>query len=693
MVHLVRFPTYATKIILDHNMISYITSGSFKGLRHLEQLSLQHNNISDIPEDAFIHLTHLQTLILDTNFIKRLPERLFEANTKLSKLSIQENELTYASLNASLYHLPNMVDLNLEANKFYDETQLPPGFAELRKLKYLELGANDGIRNITSGYFEYLEGLPIEYLGLGYCPILHVDKDALLNLPTLQQMDLSYTEMRPGDVKHVFYGIENSTIEMLYLSYVFVYSEDVGRITDDMFEPLQATNLKVLTLEGNYDGFGGAIHNNFFQHVRHLHELNLDNNQLHTIGRDAFKGLHKLKKLNLQRNFINCLTDCSFITYGATLKSLIFLDLTDNVITSHNNNAQFRGNVFPKLRTLILKNNRIEVLQPGMFDQLGTLKVLDLTENHLHTIEPGTFQSLHSLHKLFIQESKHLRILSNGTFRGLRNLHHLALNDNQIESIHPRAFHGLKRLEILELNGNRLGGQGSQHFNIPTETKAMRILDLGNNRIEFIPNSLLSIHPHLEKLILHYNRITYLDASCLHNLKKLDTLDLSHNDIMEPVQNSFDGLQRLRTLDLAGNPFLCTCDLKGFVDWLREAELQLTSKSKHMCLGPSEMRGTLLTEFRPSSWECRVKVIVIPILSVMGTLAIVFSVCMLYCKMMMAKKEISSEDNRSSNQRGRNCSWMIRELLPMNGDITPSSDEANPEDPLITESPGSEVST
>ena len=329
-----------------------------------------------------------------------------------------------------------------------------------------------------------------------------------------------------------------------------------------------------------------------------------------------------------------------------------------------------------------------------MFDQLGSLKGLDLTENPIHSIEAGTFQTVHSLHSLLIQKSAHLKVLVNGTFRGLRNLNHLSLNDNQIESIHPKAFHGLKKLETLQLNGNRLGGKGYKHFNIPSETKSLRTLDLGNNRLEFIPSSHLTLHTQLEKLILHYNRITFLDGGSLHTLRKLDTLDLSRNDIMELVQDSFDGLQKLRNLDLGGNPFLCTCNLKGFVDWLRTAELELSSNSKHMCLGPQDMRGTLLTDFRPSSWECKVKVIVIPILSVTGTLAIVLSVCLLYCKMMMARKDLSSEDNNNSRQRQpRNCSWMIRELLPMNGDITPSSDEANPEDPLITESPGSEVST
>ena len=702
-----RYPPSTTTVILDQNLLSSLPADAFKGSRHVLNLSLRNNNISSVSPNAFSHLSNLQQLQLDGNHLSELPADVFSPLSKLHKLSLSDNHLTLLALNASLPDLQHAEEIDLSANSISGQNDIPSGFSQLTKLRRLELGSSDAMLNLSGSFFDALADMRLDYLGLDYSPIQVVEPEAFNSLNRVQEIDLSYTLLGPSQLANVLTGLANSSINTLHMTYILTWSDSDTELHPDTLSGLSSTRLKVLNLEGNFMAFKSGLRNNFFRHVHHLTDLYLDNCQIHEVYRDAFKGLHKLKMLSLRGNFISCLTDCQFLAYGPELRSLQDLDLSDNVITEVGDNLRVSGAVFPRLQTLILRNNRITSLKVTMFEAMDSLKGLDLTENPIHTIEPSTFSSMHKLQDLFIQGSLHLQSLENGTFRGLRHLRHLRLNNNQISRIEQKAFHGLHRLEILEMNSNRLGEPSSGQLHLAYESRTLIQLDLGNNRMHSLPASVMLQHPKLEQLILHYNRISYLADGCLHTLRRLQTLDLSHNNIMELVESSFRGLDALKHLDLSGNPFLCSCSLKGFVDWLRFANVKLPSEENHMCLGPDDLRGTLLLDFRPSSWECKVKVIVVPILSVMGTLALIFGVCLLYCKIVLTRRELSMEEpmsppprrpsqpstsSSSHHHRPRNCTW-IRELLPMNGDLSPSSDEANPEEPLITEESPSEVST
>ncbi len=385
----------------------------------------------------------------------------------------------------------------------------------------------------------------------------------------------------------------------------------------------------------------------------------------------------------------SCLTDCGFLSYGATLKSLEILDLSHNVISDTQGLVRFHGDVFPKLHYLILKNNRITSSKQGMFEQLAKLKGMDLTENPIGYLEPGTFQSLHSLLTLYIQGSIHLTELHNGTFRGLRNLLHLKLNNNKIKDVHAKAFHGLRRLETLEINSNRIGGSNSDRngWNVIFETSNLKTLNLGNNRITILPSQIVATQPSLQNLVLHYNRLSRLDGDTFTYSKQLNSLDLAYNDLMEVEQKHFQQMDRLQSLSLAGNPFLCTCAIKDFIDWLRLAEIELDAVDDHRCLGPVELRGKRLLDYSPSSWECKIKVIVIPFLCTVFLLLLLIGGAFLYYKLCKLRQSVTL-DNKSatSGRKLRSECTCSKELFPMNGDITPSSEEVNLEAPLIQES-------
>ena len=676
------FPSETNRLILDSNRLSWIPANAFQGLSQLTYLSVKDANLTLIDENAFNGLKSLKTLHLDGNQLQTLPENVFLGTPQLGNLSLSGNRLSLSSLNASVSKLPGLEGLILKNTLVTTSENIPSGFRGMTSLRFLELGSNEKIRNITEDFFEVIEDKEIVYIGLSNCPIVSVHPEAFRKLPHITDVDISRTSMTVTDVQNIFSGLQNSSIDSINLARVFTYTDVKDHLTSDFFYDLRYTELTILNMEGNSDGFTSHLHNGLFKWIKQLRHISLENSNIISVSRDAFKGLHKLKRLILKRNFISCVPECSFVTYGPLLRNLQTLDLSSNVISNNRGSIRFRSDVFPRLHHLYLHNNRISVIDAAMFD-IRNLKTLDLSENPIHHIEADAFRTLHSLETLTVTGSLHLQVLPNGTFKGLRNLLHLRLNNNKLDTIHPRAFNGLHSLEVLEMNGNRIGGpENFGGLHIWAELRRLRKLDLGNNRLDFVPIDVIEHQPRLKTLILHYNRIAFVDKSSLYSLQELQTLDLSYNDITEVGEDSFHHLASLRHLDLAGNPFLCTCSMKGFLDWLRKANVKVSSLDNHKCTGPTEMRGKRLLDYRPSTWECQIKSAIIPVLYATGLIILTILVlCVTYKCFCRRHDHVSNEENK--DRKGRNWGW-IRELLPVHGDVTPSgSEEGNVEDPLI----------
>ena len=685
-------PPHITKLMMLNSGAITLSEDQFMSTLKLEHLTIRQNNITGINKDAFKGLNNLQVLLLDSNKLQTIDHQAFAGLTSLKRLSMSGNLLNWTQINNSISDLVAIENINLRNNNFGLDEVIPSGFRNLSRLRNLEIGLNNAIQNISEDFFVNLENVPIEYLDLSYCLLSNIHPKAFTSLSSVTELDLSHTTLNTENIHNVFQGLINSSVTAIHLAYVLITEQDNGHVSPELFEPLHFTDLRYLELQGNFGGFrkhGLSAH--FFRHVRHLRELYLDNCQINWLAREALRGLHKLKKISLKQNFLSCLTGCSFLSEGSPLKSLLSLDLSDNVISNSHASVQFRQEVFPKLRTLILSNNRLQSIKRGMFDDLSTLKVLDLTENPISFIEPSSFETLHSLQTLVIRGSLHLTMLQNGTFRGLRKLQHLNLNNNQLQVIHPKAFRGLHNLQVLEVNGNRIGGSGLPENYLPLETTSLRKLDIGNNRFELLPTGIVYQNRMLRVLIMHYNRVAQIDKGSFHMLRLLQTLDLSFNDIMNFDDTSFEQLRKLHSLNLAGNPFLCTCKLKPFVDWLRTGDVRLVEPHQHKCIGPLSERGLELVNYTPTTWDCHIKAVVVPIISAMAVLLVGGLLAILSCRVFCCRDAEGSSASLDSNDNRRTLSW-LRELLPVNNSTQPSDDqiETEPvctdlEDPLLVE--------
>ncbi|KAI4482111.1 hypothetical protein M0804_009130 [Polistes exclamans] len=212
----------------------------------------------------------------------------------------------------------------------------------------------------------------------------------------------------------------------------------------------------------------------------------------------------------------------------------------------HNNLPKLQGYMFLGLdiRHLTIHNSTLAAVEESSLNSIGNkLTQLDFSQNYL-----GTVPSL-----------------------ALRNLHHLLilnLNHNKINAIHAKAFEGLDTLEILTLYENEISSIDGEAFkgldksisnqntNDYTDSRKLKRLNLGGNKLTSIPTSALSSLDMLKKLEMQENKIRSIQEADFQGLKSLDSLGLAHNQIRSIPARAFSDLSQLNSLELDGNEII-----------------------------------------------------------------------------------------------------------------------------------------
>lgn len=107
-----------------------------------------------------------------------------------------------------------------------------------------------------------------------------------------------------------------------------------------------------------------------------------------------------------------------------------------------------------------------------------------------------------------------------------------------------------RKLEIIDMSGAEIA---TIEANSLSQCKDLRILQFYMNKIDKIPEKLLSANTKLLRLYIAFNQITTLPENVLNGLTELFLLDLSYNQINNLPENVFKGLQSLKDLNLEGN--------------------------------------------------------------------------------------------------------------------------------------------
>ncbi|KAL3281424.1 hypothetical protein HHI36_004632 [Cryptolaemus montrouzieri] len=306
----------------------------------------------------------------------------------------------------------------------------------------------------------------------------------------------------------------------------------------------------------------GALQDNIFEGLQ-VHNIQLSGCEIKTIGREAFKGQEQsLKNLNLQDNEISEVPIDSL----RSLSSLTLLDLSHNRIPRVPSNA-FKN--LTKLASLKLADNNVTLEDDALSGLEGCLKNLNLKGTKQKEI-PKAIIGMRTL--AFLDLSQNSLVVLGGednsnAFEGLKSLTAINLERNLIQNIHENAFRGVRKtLSSLSLLNNLLPDFPKAAL---SSLKELRVLDVGFNLLTDLPNDAFKGNPLITLLALDGNPLVTVPYQSLSHLNKT-----------------------LRGLSLGGRFLHCDCKLAWVIKWIREGDLQVTSRERNpqFCGSPPKFR-------------------------------------------------------------------------------------------------------
>ena len=308
---------------------------------------------------------------------------------------------------------------------------------------------------------------------------------------------------------------------------------------------------------------------NFLVYEADIQTLDLRFIGLNEIKPFAFLELH-LDTLYLQENRIKILENGVF--FG--LFTLQKLYLENNFISTLADGVFLALN---QLWYLSLDGNKITHLSSGTFKGLVNLQFLYLSDNQIDTLDQGVFANMGKLVRFLLRYNGFTEIHA-GAFVGLGNLSELYLEVNALRDLPSGIFQGLSSLHILRLDYNEIKTLSSNSF---SELTNLGGLFLGHNQIDSLPDDVFRKLTRLSAIELKNNLISTISERIFTNLTQLEIIDLRNNNLTSTHPNAFKGLAQLRRLYLQQNNLTTLSDdaLEGAVNliFLMLQDNQITS--------------------------------------------------------------------------------------------------------------------
>lgn len=290
--------------------------------------------------------------------------------------------------------------------------------------------------------------------------------------------------------------------------------------------------------------------------------LDLGENELVRVPKEAIQNLEKLYNLNLAGNHISFLQNDDIRSVGKTLK---VLDLSDNAII-HINNDAFRNMM--SLEVLNLASNSIMTVDEMTFQSsMLNLRLINLMGNQLHQIPLNALTNLRNLKTVNLNDNLISTISEGREIRTRINLEQLQLENNLIEELTPDSFRLFNKIDRLYLKGNPITTINDtflainiseiymQHCQVSVITKnafyslsqVLKILDLSYNHLKEFPNLPLN---KLIKLSVGGNEIKTIEPQDIKPFENtLKYLDIRGSKI-QISQEMWKNLPNLRELTL-----------------------------------------------------------------------------------------------------------------------------------------------
>ncbi|KAE8579604.1 hypothetical protein XENTR_v10024110 [Xenopus tropicalis] len=167
----------------------------------------------------------------------------------------------------------------------------------------------------------------------------------------------------------------------------------------------------------------------------------------------------------------------------------------------------------------------------------------------------------------------------------------LRLNENKIKSVHYSSLSRFGNLTYLNLTKNDVSyiedGAFAGQFNL-------QVLQLGYNRLRNLTEGILRGLNKLEYLYLQANLIETVTPNAFWECPNIMNIDLSMNRIQRLDSSTFASLNKLTVCELYSNPFYCSCELLGFLEWLQKFTNMTRTFDRMQCDSPPDYIGYYL---------------------------------------------------------------------------------------------------
>ncbi|OQV18319.1 hypothetical protein BV898_07523 [Hypsibius exemplaris] len=365
----------------------------------MEELDLGQTNLRAV-QGMFSGLPALRSLILDHNNLANLSHvDIFEGiqSTNLSFLDLSYNDIRFISPDNTFVKIaPQVKHLNLQGNRlqlFLDSSssivQNQPTFiSAFSNLETLILSNN----NFSAFHGFHLASLTkLRVLDISCNPIEFLRKEAFTGLPqSLVDVDVSMCIVPPTPSPWIDWDAFETLppVKILrlqsgsYKKWIFATMK---------FSPETAMSLEELYVDNNAISF---LQTNTIPRMPNLRVLSMSKNFLQSVAPSVFGNVPGLRKLNLAENRIGILGRDAFSGSKHQLQLLEHLDVSANGL---NDTQSGTFDDLPNLKSLMLGWNPMEV--EGIFENSSdTLEYLGIQGYSHSCFKPEFFQRLTALH-------------------------------------------------------------------------------------------------------------------------------------------------------------------------------------------------------------------------------------------------------------------------------------------------------
>ncbi|NXE59109.1 TLR22 protein, partial [Calcarius ornatus] len=416
-------------------------------------LNLAHNRIKHIQSQDLRQAVNLRALLLQSNEISSIDEDSFQSLEKLELLDLSNNSLAHLSP-VWFGHLFSLQHLHLQGNSYGDLGQSSP-FSRLRNLSSLHLG-NPQFSVIRQGNFEGIEFL--HKLWIDGSNLSQYEQGSLKSIKEINHMIINIRSINTfseivRDLVHSVAWLEvrriafSSAAEMQVLrvmssSFAKKISfrqtlltdatvPEIVSILEDMPKLVELELVDCRLLGTGQWKMEFQAKKSQTLRVFTIKKLSIEEFYLFT-DLQAVEGLLSLFRRVTVQNTKVFLVPCKISQH---LRSLIYLDLSANLLGDLSLEHSACQGAWPSLQTLNLSQNSLSDLEmtAKSLSHLGNLSVLDISQNNFGEIPDEC------------KWPKHLKYLN--------------LSSTQI----PKVTHCIPQsLEVLDVSGNNLKEFGLQ---------------------------------------------------------------------------------------------------------------------------------------------------------------------------------------------------------------------------------------